>query len=61
MKIVYDESNNSQITELLQREDLKLGLDYENGMLAISLFQCKPDGTDELLAAKVFKIPIDNH
>lgn len=61
MKIVYDVSNHNQITELLQREDLKLGLDYENGMLAVSLFQCKQDGTDELLALKVFKIPIDTH
>lgn len=61
MKIVNDESNHSQITELLRREDLKLGLDYENGNLAMSLFYCKQDGTAELLASKVCKIPIDNY
>lgn len=61
MKIVYDESNHSQIMELLQRADLKLNLDYENGMLAMSLFHCKQDGMDELLASKVVEIPIANH
>lgn len=61
MKIVNDESNHSQITELLRREDLKLGLDYENGNLAMSLFYCKQDGTAELRASKVCKIPIDNY
>lgn len=61
MKIVYDESNHSQIMELLQRENLKLTLDYDNGILAMALFHCKQDGKDELLEVKVFKIPIDNH
>lgn len=61
MRISYDILNQGPLLELLKREDLSINLDYENGNLAVALFHCKQDGTDELLAAKVIEIPIDNH